>query len=53
VRTTVDVLPPCVHIAQVRFVLFDISTCNAYIRAAEKLAEQVLANSAIFEKGPS
>ena len=53
VRTTVDVLPQCTHIGQVRFVLFDIATCKAYIRAAEKLSEQLVANSAIFEKGPS
>jgi O-acetyl-ADP-ribose deacetylase len=53
VRTTVDVLPQCTHIGQVRFVLFDTATCKAYIRAAEKLSEQLPTNSAIFEKGPS
>jgi O-acetyl-ADP-ribose deacetylase (regulator of RNase III) len=53
VRTIVEVLPPCVHVEHVRFVLFDSATCNAYVRAAEKLSQQPLATSAIFEKGPS
>jgi O-acetyl-ADP-ribose deacetylase (regulator of RNase III) len=53
VKTVVDVLPPSLHIEHIRFVLFDSSTCKTYIRAAEKLFEQLLPNSAIFEKGPS
>jgi O-acetyl-ADP-ribose deacetylase (regulator of RNase III) len=55
VRTIAETLPDCVHLMQVRFALFDIATCKAYVEAAEKLAQQPLANSAIFssERGPS
>ena len=53
VRTIVEVLPPCAHVEHIRFVLFDIATCKAYVRAAEKLSQQAIATSAIFEKGPS
>jgi O-acetyl-ADP-ribose deacetylase (regulator of RNase III) len=53
VRTIVEALPACAHIMQVRFVLFDIATCKAYIQAGEKQSQQPLANSAIFERGPS
>ena len=53
VKTIVEVLPPCAHVERVRFVLFDIATCQAYVRAAEKLSQRQPANSAIFEKGPS
>jgi O-acetyl-ADP-ribose deacetylase (regulator of RNase III) len=55
VRTIAETLPDCVHLMQVRFVLFDMATCKAYVEAAEKLAQQPLANSAIFssERGPS
>jgi O-acetyl-ADP-ribose deacetylase len=52
VKTIVEALPPCTHVEQVRLVLFDVSTCQAYVRAAEKLSQQ-LASSVIFEKGPS
>jgi O-acetyl-ADP-ribose deacetylase (regulator of RNase III) len=53
VRTIVEVLPPCAHVEHVRFVLFDIATCNAYIQAAEKISRESLAISVIFTKGPS
>jgi O-acetyl-ADP-ribose deacetylase (regulator of RNase III) len=53
VRTIVEALPPCVHVGHVRFALFDLATCKAYVEAAEKLSQQPLANSAIFERGPS
>ncbi|MGO9405655.1 MAG: O-acetyl-ADP-ribose deacetylase [Terriglobales bacterium] len=53
VRTVAEVLPPCAHVVHVRFVLFDIATREAYVRAAEKLSQQQLANSAIFERDPS
>ena len=52
VRTIVDALPPCAHVAHVRFVLFDVATCTTYVRAAEELSQQQLANSAIFERSP-
>ncbi len=48
VRTIAEALPPCAHVEHVRFVLFDIATCKAYVRAAEKLSRQPLANSAIL-----
>ncbi len=53
VRTIVEALPPCAHVEYVRCVLFDIDTCIAYVQAAENLSQQLLAISAIFEKGPS
>ena len=53
VRAIVEALPPSVHVDQVRFVLFDIATREAYVRAAEKISRQPAATSAIFEKGPS
>ncbi len=51
VRTIAEALPPCSHVELVRFVLFDIDTCNAYVRAAELLSQQSPAISIIFEKG--
>lgn len=53
VRTVAETLPSCVQVELIRFVLFDIATCDAYISAAEKLSQQGLANSVIFEKGTS
>jgi len=53
VRTMVEALPLCAHVEQVRFVLFDIATCKAYVRAAEKISREPRATSAIFEKGNS
>jgi len=53
VRTIVEALPACVHVEHVRCVLFDRATCDAYVQAAENLSQRPLANSAIFEKGPS
>ena len=53
VRTIAEALPSCAHVDHVRFVLFDIATCKAYVRAAEKLSQQQPTTSAIFEKGPS
>jgi O-acetyl-ADP-ribose deacetylase len=51
VKCAVEILPTTDHVRQVRFVLFDNATCEAYVRVAEKLSR--LNNSAIFEKGPS
>ena len=53
VRTVAEALAACTHIMQIRFVLFDASTCNAYVQAAERLSQQPLANSVIFERGRS
>jgi O-acetyl-ADP-ribose deacetylase (regulator of RNase III) len=53
VRTVVGALPSCVQLELIRFVLFDIGTCDAYISAAKKLSPQGLANSVIFETGTS
>jgi O-acetyl-ADP-ribose deacetylase len=53
VRTIVEVLPPCAHVEHVRFVLFDVSTCKTYVRAAEKLSQQQSASPVIYEKGAS
>jgi O-acetyl-ADP-ribose deacetylase (regulator of RNase III) len=53
VRTIIEALPPSVHVEQVRFVLFDIDTRQAYVRTAEKISRESRATSAIFEKGHS
>jgi O-acetyl-ADP-ribose deacetylase len=53
VRTIIEALPPCARVEHVRFVLFDIATCKAYVGAAEQLSQQPLAISATFEKGAS
>ena len=53
VRTAAGALPSCAHLELVRFVLFDIATCEAYVQSAEKLSQQAPPISAIFEKGPS
>jgi O-acetyl-ADP-ribose deacetylase (regulator of RNase III) len=53
IRAIVETLPSCAQVEHVRCVLFDISTCQAYVRAAEKLSQQQPAISAIFEKGLS
>ena len=53
VRTVANSLPSCAHLELVRFVLFDLATCEAYVQSAEKLSQQALPISAIFEKGPS
>jgi O-acetyl-ADP-ribose deacetylase len=53
VKTVAEALTPCIQVEHVRFVLFDIATCRAYVRAAENLSQQQPAISAIFEKGSS
>ena len=53
VRTVANSLPSCAHLELVRFVLFDLATCEAYVQSAEKLSQQVPPISAIFEKGLS
>ena len=53
VRAIVEALPPCAHLERVRFVLFDIATREAYVRAAEKQSREPRAIPAIFEKGHS
>ena len=53
IRTIVEVLPPCANLEHVRFVLFDIAACKAYVQAAEKISRESAANSVIFTKGPS
>jgi O-acetyl-ADP-ribose deacetylase (regulator of RNase III) len=53
VRTIVEILPPCADLEHVRFVLFDIATCEAYVQAAEKISRESLEISVIFTKGPS
>jgi len=51
VSTVAEKLATTSHLKHVRFVLFDVATCKAYIRAAEKLARAIPA--AIFEKRSS
>jgi O-acetyl-ADP-ribose deacetylase len=53
IRTVNEFLPSSVHVEHVRFVLFDVATCNAYVRAAETLSQQSSSKPAIFEKGCS
>jgi len=53
VRTIVEVLPACTRVEHVRFVLFDLATCKAYVQATEKISREPLPISVIFTKGPS
>lgn len=53
IRTIVQLLPACAQVGHVRFVLFDLATCKAYVKAAENLSRQPIPNSALFEKGHS
>jgi O-acetyl-ADP-ribose deacetylase (regulator of RNase III) len=53
VRAVIDALPSTTHLQLVRIVLFDASDCKTYVRAAEKLSQHPLLESAIFEKGSS
>lgn len=51
VSTVAENLAATSHLKHARFVLFDVGTCKAYIRAAEKLARTIPA--AIFDKRSS
>ncbi|MGP0097412.1 MAG: O-acetyl-ADP-ribose deacetylase [Terriglobales bacterium] len=53
VRTLAHLLPSCAHVEHVRFVLFDIATCKAYVKAAENISRESQPISVIFTKGPS
>jgi O-acetyl-ADP-ribose deacetylase (regulator of RNase III) len=53
IQAVIDALPSTTHVQLVRFVLFDVSDCKTYVRTAEKLSQQPLLKSAIFEKGSS
>jgi O-acetyl-ADP-ribose deacetylase len=53
VRIIIEALPPCAHVEQVRFVLFDLDTCAVYVRAAETISHQSSGISVIFTKGSS
>ena len=48
VRAIAEVLPGCTHVHKVRFVLFDLSSCRAFVSAAEKYS--LGDSSVIFEK---
>jgi O-acetyl-ADP-ribose deacetylase (regulator of RNase III) len=53
VRTIIETLLPCTDVENVRFVLFDIATCNAYVGAAETISRESSSISVIFTKGSS
>jgi O-acetyl-ADP-ribose deacetylase (regulator of RNase III) len=53
VQAVVDVLPGTAFVRQVRFILFKVQDCAAYVSAAESLLQQRPDISAIFEKGGS
>jgi O-acetyl-ADP-ribose deacetylase len=53
VRTTVEVVPCCAHVEHVRFVLFDIATCQAYVRVAENISRESSGRPTSFTKGSS
>ena len=50
VKAIAEALPTTTHVKLVRLVLFDVSDCKTYIRAAENLSRHELANSATFER---
>ena len=53
IRAVMESLPGTSHITLVRFVLFDVSDCRTYVRAAEKISSELPPKSAIFVKGTS
>jgi O-acetyl-ADP-ribose deacetylase len=53
VGAVADVLRSGTHVQHARFVLFDLATCETYVRAAENLFQEKFAHCATFEKGPS
>lgn len=56
VGTVAEVLPSCVHLQKVRFVLFDNSTCKVFVRAAERhsrISSSATLEHSSSEKGPS
>jgi O-acetyl-ADP-ribose deacetylase len=50
IKTVTEALPATVHVNLVRFVLFDVSDCKSYVRAAETISRDPLLKSAIFER---
>jgi O-acetyl-ADP-ribose deacetylase (regulator of RNase III) len=50
IKAVVDALPATTQVQLVRFVLFDVSDCKTYVRAAEKISRELPAKSAIFEQ---
>jgi O-acetyl-ADP-ribose deacetylase (regulator of RNase III) len=50
IKAIAAALPATTHVNLVRLVLFAISDCNTYIRAAEKISRDPLLKSAIFER---
>lgn len=50
VRAVVEHLPATTHLQHVRFVLFSLSDCQTYVRAAEKISREQPANSVTFEE---
>ncbi len=52
VAAVVDALRATTQVRNVRFVLFDISTLRAYIRAAERLRDQDAGSEYRFENSP-
>lgn len=53
VATTVDAVSSAQHVRRVRFVLFDVSTLNAYVRAAERFHRDNPASQYKLEKSPA
>lgn len=53
ISSTIEALASANHVKQVRFVLFDIATLRAYMRAADKLQKQDSSLHFGIEKGPS
>lgn len=53
ISSTVEALASANHVNQVRFVLFDVATLRAYMRAAENLADLNSPSSCSIEKEPS
>jgi O-acetyl-ADP-ribose deacetylase len=57
IKAVIEALPQATHLNLVRFILFDISDRQKYVRAAEKIFNEALTGSsiksAIFEKGHS
>ena len=50
IRSVAEHVPATTHLKHVRFVLFSVSDCRTYVRAAEKISRNLPANSVTFEE---
>ena len=50
IRSVAEHVPATTHLKRVRFVLFSVSDCRTYVRAARKISRELPTNSVTFEE---